>query len=86
MRDPADDVKESLAAITGRRDAMIRGRPGVETSVRRLRIALASEEERLRKYDETIKTLDTVIERGGKRNHIEIPVERVVEAVGDKTH
>lgn len=77
MKDPADNVKESLAAVKNRLEAMKRARPTVEANVGRMRLALIRAQAVLEHHDKNVEVLERVVAAGGRRDHIEIEVDRI---------
>jgi flagellar biosynthesis chaperone FliJ len=79
MKDPADDVTETLKQIKARLEAMKMSRPSVESNLRRMRIAVMNAEKQLENYDRSIAALEEVVAQGGRKNNFEIAVERVAD-------
>lgn len=79
MKDPADEVKETLEQVTNRLEAMKRARPTVEANLTRMRLALAQAEAVMEHHEKNIEVLERVVAAGGRRDHLEIAVDRIPE-------
>lgn len=81
MRDPADDVQETLDQVKKRLEAMKRARPTLEANLSRMRLALIRAEAVMEHHERNIDVLEQVVAAGGRRDHIKIAVERIAETL-----
>jgi len=81
VRDPADDVQETLDQVKKRLEAMKRARPTLEANLSRMRLALIRAEAVMEHHERNIDVLEQVVAAGGRRDHIKIAVERIAETL-----
>lgn len=77
IRDPADDVVESLDQVKARLAALQHATPTMEKNVSQMRLALIRAEAALDFHQKNIGVLEEVVKAGGRKNHVEVAVDRV---------
>jgi chromosome segregation ATPase len=77
VRDPADDVQETLDQVKNRLEAMKRARPTLEANLSRMRLALIRAQAVMEHHERNIEVLEQVVAAGGRRDQIEVKVDRI---------